>query len=70
MFLTGRILGNSIWRKNLRCAGEKKRCFFAGVVDGALVGACVAGLSLTIFVGYKVDHIAGDLLYMDVKTIP
>ena len=73
MILTGRILGNSIWRKNLRCAGEKKLCFLIGLFCVAvfvLFTAVVARLNLTIFVRNKVDHIVGDLFYMDVKTIP
>ena len=73
MILTGRILGNRFWRKNLRCAGEKKLCFLVGLFGVAafvVFSAVVARLNLTVFVRNKVDHIVGDLLYMDVKTIP
>ena len=70
MILTGRILGNRFWRENLRCAGEKKRCFFIRRVDAALFRAFFGGFNLTIFAGNKVDHIVGDLFYVDIKSFP
>ena len=78
VFLAGRILGNSDWRKNLRCGIEKSLFIFCvtvclplivAVIEVGIVGLITLFL-LMIFIRNKLNHFAGDFFYMDAKTIP